>query len=138
MADASGLGPTHLALPIFHILTLLLSHNCPIDQMLEGGEGVVHQLVVQGIHQTPHEPVLPFSISVDIFRCITRQLQKLVSVFTNRQGSLLQSQKLLLHDHQSLWYMVPAETLAELFPGDGFGVSMGSEVGLPPGLGYSP
>jgi hypothetical protein len=95
--DASGLGSIHLALPIFHILTLLLSHNCPIDQVLEG---VIHQLVMQGIHQTSHEPVLPLSISVDILGCIARQLQKLVSVLTNRQGSLLQSQKLLLlHDH---------------------------------------
>jgi hypothetical protein len=33
--------------------------------VLEGGEGVIHQLVMQRIHQTPHEPVLPFSISVE-------------------------------------------------------------------------
>src|SRR5688572_12365032 len=34
--------------------------------------------------------------------------------------------------------MVPTETLAEFLPSDGFGVSMGGEVGLPPGLGCSP
>ena len=72
MTDASGLGSTHLALPIFHILTLLLSHNCPIDQVLEGWEGMIHQLVMQGIHQTSHESVLPLGISVDILGCITR------------------------------------------------------------------
>jgi hypothetical protein len=72
VAVAPGLWSTHLALPIFHILALPLGHDCPIDEVLEGGEGVVHQLVMQGIHQTSHEPVLPFSISVDVFRCITR------------------------------------------------------------------
>jgi hypothetical protein len=34
--------------------------------------------------------------------------------------------------------MVPTEILSEFLPSDGFGVSMGGEVGLPPGLGCSP
>jgi hypothetical protein len=34
--------------------------------------------------------------------------------------------------------MVPAETLYEFLPCDGFGVGMGGEVGLPLGLGCSP
>jgi hypothetical protein len=34
--------------------------------------------------------------------------------------------------------MVPAEVVSELLAGDGFRVGMGGEVGLPPGLSYSP
>jgi hypothetical protein len=34
--------------------------------MLEGREGVVHQLIVQGIDQFSQEAVLPLGIRVDI------------------------------------------------------------------------
>jgi hypothetical protein len=40
--------------------------------MLEGGEGVINQLVMQGVDQTSHEPVLPLYISADVFGYITR------------------------------------------------------------------
>jgi hypothetical protein len=83
------LGSTHLALSVFHLLVLSFSHDCSVNQMLKGREGVIHQLVMQGINQTSHESVLPFHIGVDIFGCIARQLQKYVPVLTDRHGSLL-------------------------------------------------
>jgi hypothetical protein len=49
---------------------LPFSHYGSIDQMLEGGESVVHQLVVKGLNQTSHKAILPLSIRVDIFWCI--------------------------------------------------------------------
>ena len=68
--------------------------------MLEGREGVVHQLIVEGIDQSSEEVVLPLGIRVDIFWGITRQLQKLVPVLTDGHGTLLQGKKLLLpHYH---------------------------------------
>jgi hypothetical protein len=51
--------------------------------MLEGGEGVVHQLIVEGINQSSQEAVLPLGICVDILGGITRQLHKLVPVLTD-------------------------------------------------------
>jgi hypothetical protein len=68
--------------------------------MLEGRESVVHQLIVEGINQSSQEVVLSLGIRVDILWGITRQLQKLVPVLTDGQGTLLQSEKLLLpHYH---------------------------------------
>jgi hypothetical protein len=100
---------------------------------------VVHQLVMKGINQSSQEAVLPLGIRVDVFWGITRQLQKLVSVLTDGQGSLLQGEKLLLPDyHQSLGHMVATEVVPEFFPSDGFRVSMGGKVRLPPRLGCSP
>jgi hypothetical protein len=93
-----GLESTHLALLDFHLLAFSFRHDCPINQMLEGGESVIHQLVIQGINQTSHESILPFYVGVDIFGCIARQLQKFVTVLTDEHGSLLQCQK-LLHYH---------------------------------------
>jgi hypothetical protein len=90
MAATPGLRSTNLAFPVFHLPTLLFSHNGSIDQMLEGRESVVHQLVVKGINQTSQETVLPLSIRIDIFWRITWQLQKLVPVLTDRQRALLQ------------------------------------------------
>jgi hypothetical protein len=40
--------------------------------------------------------------------------------------------------HQTFMHMVPVEVVSELLPGDGFNVSMGGKVVLPPGLGCSP
>jgi hypothetical protein len=94
--------------------------------MLEGREGVVHQLIVEGINQSSQKVVLPLSIRVDIFWGITRQLQKLIHVLTNGQGALLEGEKLLLpHYHQSLGYIVATEVVPEFFPSDGFRVGMG-------------
>jgi hypothetical protein len=45
---APSLQSTELALPVFHLPTLPLSHDGSIDQMLKGKEGMVHQLVVKG------------------------------------------------------------------------------------------
>jgi hypothetical protein len=61
-----------LVFPVFHLLALHLSHDGSINQMLEGREGMVHQLVVKGVNQTSQKMVLPLGIYVDIFRCITR------------------------------------------------------------------
>jgi hypothetical protein len=47
-----GLRSTNLAFPVLHLSALPFSHDCPVDQMLEGREGVVHQLVVEGINQS--------------------------------------------------------------------------------------
>jgi hypothetical protein len=46
------------------------------------------------VDQTSQEPVLPLSIGVDVFRGITRQLQKSVHILTDEHGSLLQCKKL--------------------------------------------
>jgi hypothetical protein len=100
---------------------------------------VVHQLIMEGINQSSQKAVLPLGIRVDIFWGITRQLQKLVTILTDRQGILLQGEKLLLpRYHQSLGHMVATEVIPELLPCDGFRVGMGGEVGLPPRLCYSP
>jgi hypothetical protein len=69
--------------------------------MLEGREGVVHRLIVEGVNQSSQEVVLPFGIRVDIFWGITRQLQKLIPVLADRQGTLLQREKLLLPHYHS-------------------------------------
>jgi hypothetical protein len=107
--------------------------------MLEGREGVVHQLIVEGINQSSQEAVLPLGIRIDILWGITRQLQKLVPVLAVGQGTLLQREKLLLpYYHQSLGHMVATEVVSEFFPSDGFRVGMGGEVRLPPRLGCSP
>jgi hypothetical protein len=103
--------------------------------MLEGREGVVHQLIMEGINQSSQEAVLPLSIRVDILWGITRQLQKLVPILADGQGTLLQGEKLLLpHYHQSLGHMVATEVIPELLPSDSFRVCMGREVRLPPRL----
>jgi hypothetical protein len=79
---------------------LPFSHNNHVDQMLEGREGVVHQLIVEGINQSSQEAILPLGICVDIFWGITWQLQKLIPVLTDGHGTLLQGEKLLLpHYH---------------------------------------
>jgi hypothetical protein len=100
---------------------------------------VVHKMVVEGINQSSQKAVLPLGICVDIFWGITRQLQKLIPVLTDGQGTLLQGEKLLLpHYHQSLGHMVATEVVPELLPSNGFRVGMGGEVGLPPRLCCSP
>jgi hypothetical protein len=52
--------------------------------MLEGREGVVHKLVVEGINQSSQEAVLPLGIRVDILWSITGQLQKLIPILTDK------------------------------------------------------
>jgi hypothetical protein len=135
MAATPGLRSSDLVLPILHLSTLPFSHDCSIDQMLEGGESVIHQLVVEGIDQSSQEAVLPLGIRVDVFWGVTWQLQKLILVLTDGQGTLLQGEKLLLpHYHQSLGHMVATEVVPELLPSNGFRVGMGGEVRLPPRL----
>jgi hypothetical protein len=87
---APRLGSTYFALSVFHLPALPLNHYSSIDQMLEGREGVIHQLIMQGIHQSSQELVLSLGISVDIFWCVARQLQELISVLADGPGSLLQ------------------------------------------------
>jgi hypothetical protein len=83
MAATPDLRSTNLAFPILHLPTLPFRHNSLVDQMLEGREGVVHQLIMEGISQSSQEAVLPLGIRADIFWGITRQLQKLIPVLTN-------------------------------------------------------
>jgi hypothetical protein len=66
-AATPGLRTTNLALPILHLPTLPFSHDCPVNQMLEGGESVVHELVVEGINQSSQKAVLPLGTRVDVF-----------------------------------------------------------------------
>jgi hypothetical protein len=72
MAAAPGLRSTNLALSVFHLPSLPVSHYGSVDQMLKGREGMVHQLVVKGVNQTSQEPILSLGISIDIFKCIAR------------------------------------------------------------------
>jgi hypothetical protein len=46
---ASRLRSTNLALAILLLLALLLYLDCSVDQVLKCGEGMIHQLIVQGI-----------------------------------------------------------------------------------------
>jgi hypothetical protein len=67
------------------------------------------------------------------------QLQKPISVLTDRHGPLLERQELLLlHYHQTCWNMVLTEIVSEFLPSDSVGVGVGGEVGLPPRLSCSP
>jgi hypothetical protein len=66
-----NLRSTNLALPILHLPTLPFSHDCSVYQVLEGGESVVHQLIMEGINQSSQKAVLPLGIRVDIFWGIT-------------------------------------------------------------------
>jgi hypothetical protein len=50
---------------------LPFSHDCSVYQMLEGGESVVHELVMEGIHQSYQKAVLPLGIRVNIFWGVT-------------------------------------------------------------------
>jgi hypothetical protein len=50
MAATPGLRSTNLAFPVLHFPTLPFSHYGSVDQMLEGRESVVHQLVVKGVN----------------------------------------------------------------------------------------
>jgi hypothetical protein len=47
-----SLRSTDLAFPVLHLPTLPFSHDCPVNQMMEGRESVIHQLVVEGINQS--------------------------------------------------------------------------------------
>jgi hypothetical protein len=71
MAATPKLRSTNLAFPVLHLSTISFCHDCSIDQMLEGREGVVHQLIMEGINQSSQKAVLPFGIRVDIFWGIT-------------------------------------------------------------------
>jgi hypothetical protein len=70
MAGTPRLRSTNLVFPVLHFPALPFSHDCSVDQMLEGEESVVHQLVVKGVHQTSQKMVLPLSNRVDIFWCV--------------------------------------------------------------------
>jgi hypothetical protein len=69
-----GLRSTKLAFPVLHFLALPFSHDCSVDQVLEHGESVVHQLVVKGANQSSQKTVLPLSICVEIFWGVAWQL----------------------------------------------------------------
>jgi hypothetical protein len=71
MTATPGMRSTNLVLPIIHLATLPFSHDCPVNQMLEGGESVVHELVVEGINQSSQKAVLPLGIRVDVLWGVT-------------------------------------------------------------------
>jgi hypothetical protein len=99
-AATPNLRSTNLVFPVLHLPTLPFCHGCSVYQILEGGESVVHELVMEGINQPSQEALLLLGICVDILWGITRQLQKLVPVLTDGHGTLLQGEKLLLpHYH---------------------------------------
>jgi hypothetical protein len=66
MAATPNLRSTNLTFPVLHLPTLPFCHDCSVDQMLEGREGVVHQLIMEGIDQSSQEVVLSLGIRVDI------------------------------------------------------------------------
>jgi hypothetical protein len=99
---------------------------------------MIHQMILQRINQASQEMILPLGIGVDIFRSIAGQLQKHVSVLTDRHRPLLECQELLLlHCHQTCGNMVLAEIVSEFLPSNSVGVGMGGEIRLPPRLGCS-
>jgi hypothetical protein len=53
MAATPGLRSTNLAFPVLHLSALPFSRDCSVDQILEGREGVIHQLVLKGVNQPP-------------------------------------------------------------------------------------
>jgi hypothetical protein len=65
-AATPSLRSTNLVFPVLHLPMLPFCHDCSVDQMLEGGEGVIHQLIVEGINQSSQKAVLPLGIRVDI------------------------------------------------------------------------
>jgi hypothetical protein len=66
-AATPDLRSTNLAFPVLHFLTLPFSHDCSDYQVLEGGESVVHELVMEEINQSSQKAILPLSIRIDIF-----------------------------------------------------------------------
>jgi hypothetical protein len=80
---APRLRPTDLALAIFHLFALPLCHDCSVNQVLECGECMIHQQILQRVDQASQETILSLGVGVDIFRSIARQLQKPVSVLTD-------------------------------------------------------
>jgi hypothetical protein len=81
---ALRLRSTDLTLVILHLFALPLCHDCSDNQVLKCGEGMIHQLILQRVDQASQETILPLGVGVDIFRSIAGQLQKPVSVLTNR------------------------------------------------------
>ena len=71
LSATPDLRSTNLVFPILHLPTFPFYHDCSVYQMLEGREGVVHQLVMEGINQSSQEAVLPLGICVDIFQGVT-------------------------------------------------------------------
>jgi hypothetical protein len=70
MAATPSLRSANLVFPVLHLPALPFDHDCSIDQMLEGRESLVHQLVVKGVNQISQKTVLPLSIYIDILGCI--------------------------------------------------------------------
>jgi hypothetical protein len=87
---ASRLGSTDLTLAILHLFALPLCHDCSVNQVLKCGEGVIHQLILQRVDQASQKTILPLGVGVDIFRSIARQLQKPISVLTDRHWPLFE------------------------------------------------
>jgi hypothetical protein len=52
MTSTPDLRSINLAFLVLHLLTLPFSHDWHVYQVLEGGESVIHQLVLEGINQS--------------------------------------------------------------------------------------
>jgi hypothetical protein len=52
MTATPNLRSTNLAFLVLHLPALPFCHDCSVNQMLEGREGVVHQLVMERVNQS--------------------------------------------------------------------------------------
>jgi hypothetical protein len=70
VAATPSLKSTNLVFLVLHFPALPLGHYGFVDQMLEGREGVVYQLVVKGVNQNSQKAILSLGICIDILGCI--------------------------------------------------------------------
>jgi hypothetical protein len=128
MVAAPGLRSTNLALSVFHVSVLPLSHYCSINQMLKGREGMVNQLVMQG----SAKPLINLycllasvltSSGAERDSCRNLSLYSLTDMghFFNARNSFF----LTIIKPSGMWYRW---NLSLNSPGDSFRVSMVGEV----------
>jgi hypothetical protein len=68
---ASRLGSTNLTLALLHLFVLPLYHDRSVNQVLERGEGMIHQLILQRVDQASQETILPRYSLTDIDPCLS-------------------------------------------------------------------
>jgi hypothetical protein len=64
----------NLVLSVFHFLVLPFGHDCSINQVLEGGESVVHQLVMQGLTKPLMNMYCLLASRVDVYYLLASEL----------------------------------------------------------------
>ena len=69
---------------VFHLSAFAFRHDCSVDQVLEVGEGVVHQLVLQWVDQPFQEVGLLLLVSEDFLGCVAGKLNEAVAVLPHR------------------------------------------------------